>query len=42
VALRRLNRGCADGVAAPVFFQLLYELTYESSRIFYVPMFIVW
>jgi hypothetical protein len=42
VALRRHNRGCADGVAALVFFQLPCELTYEFSSIFSVSMFIVW
>jgi hypothetical protein len=42
VALRRHNRGCADGVAALVFFQLLCELTCEFSSIFFVSMFIVW
>jgi hypothetical protein len=29
VVLRRHNHGCADGVAALVFFQLLCELTCE-------------
>jgi hypothetical protein len=42
VVLRRHNCGYTDGVAALVFFQLLYELTCEFSSIFSVSMFIVW
>jgi hypothetical protein len=42
VALRRHNRGCADGVAAMVFFQLLCELTCESSPTFSVSKLFVW
>jgi hypothetical protein len=42
VALCHHNRGCADGVAALVFFQLLCELTREFSPIFSISMFIVW
>jgi hypothetical protein len=38
VALRRHNRGCVDGVAALVFFQLLLELTCEFSPIFSVSL----
>jgi hypothetical protein len=31
VALRHHNRGCANGVATMIFFQLFCELTCESS-----------
>jgi hypothetical protein len=41
VALRRHNRGCTDGVAALVCFQLLCELTYEFSPIFSVSKLLV-
>jgi hypothetical protein len=41
VALRCHNRGCVDGVAALVFFQLLCELTCQFPPIFSVSMLIV-
>jgi hypothetical protein len=41
VVLRHHNRGCVNGVAALVFFQLLCELTYEFPPIFSVSMLIM-